>query len=184
EGLAATAPDGAGPDEREPQMKFSRSIFAVVTFALAATAAGASSDSAAAPDFVLKSVEGPNYRLSEQRGEIVMLAFTASWCGDCRPFLEQVAELAARYGEAGVVPFAVSLDKDRRGAATVADRANVDFPVLHDPRGEVAKSYDVRELPHLVLVDRSGNVRHVFSGYRRGDEDTYLARLRELLREL
>lgn len=166
-------------------MKVNRSIFIVVTLALAEAAAGAiAAESAAAPDFVLKSVEGPNYRLSEQRGEIVMLAFTASWCGDCRPFLEQVAELAARYGEAGVVPFAVSLDKDRRGAATVADRANVDFPVLHDPRGEVAKSYDVRELPHLVLVDRSGNVRHVFSGYRRGDEDTYLARLRELLREL
>ena len=133
---------------------------------------------------MLKSAAGPNYRLSEQRGEIVMLAFTASWCGDCNPFLEHVAELSARYGEAGVVSFAVSLDRDRRGAASVADRANLDFPVLHDPRGDAAKLYDVRRLPHLVLVDRGGAVRHVFSGYRRGDEERYLARLRELLREL
>jgi len=167
-------------------MKVSLSIF--ITVALAAGAAGASAaerePSAAAPDFVLKSVAGPNYRLSEQRGAIVMLAFTASWCGDCNPVLEHVADLSARYGEAGVVSFAVSLDRDRRGAASVADRANLDFPVLQDPRGDVAKLYDVRRLPHLVLVDRGGEVRHVFSGYRRGDEEQFLVRLRELLREL
>jgi len=167
-------------------MKVSLSIFITVSLAAAAAGVGAAEpeSAAAAPDFVLKSAAGPNYRLSEQRGEVVMLAFTASWCGECNPFLEHVAELAARYGESGVVSFAVSLDRDRRGAASVADRADLDFPVLHDPRGDAAKLYDVRKLPHLVLVDRGGRVRHAFSGYRRGDEQQFLARLRELLREL
>ncbi len=39
---------------------------------------------AEAPDFVLKSTAGENLRLSEYRGEIVMLSFWATWCGDCR----------------------------------------------------------------------------------------------------
>lgn len=161
------------------------STFIVTLGAAAACAIAAAPEPGAdAPDFVLKSVAGPNHRLSEQRGEIVMLAFTASWCGDCNPFLDHVADLHARYGESGVVLFAVSLDRDRRGAAAVADRVDAHFPVLLDPKGDVARLYDVDEVPRLVLVDRGGAVRHEFTGYRRGDEEGYLGSLRKLLREL
>ena len=47
-----------------------------------------------APDFVLKSVAGKNLRLSEYRGDVVMLSFWATWCGDCRAQLESSARCA------------------------------------------------------------------------------------------
>ena len=71
---------------------------------------------AEAPDFVLKSVSGKNLRLSEYRGEVVMLSFWATWCGDCRAQLDELGEMRDRYQDAGVELLAVSLDQNARQA--------------------------------------------------------------------
>ncbi len=138
---------------------------------------------AEAPDFVLKSAEGRNLRLSEYRGEVVMLSFWATWCGDCRSQLEQLANMYARYADAGVELLAVSLDQNEREAGEVAASLGVGFPVLHDASGEVGRLYDVSKIPVMVLIDRSGTVREVFEGYRRGNETEYLKSVQALLRE-
>ena len=71
--------------------------------ALAALLAVAGSVSAAtqllgaeAPDFVLKSLSGKNLRLSEYRGDVVMLSFWATWCGDCRAQLDELGAMRER----------------------------------------------------------------------------------------
>jgi peroxiredoxin len=136
-----------------------------------------------APDFVLKSVAGANLRLSEYRGQVVMVSFWASWCGDCRAQLEGLSELYSRYEGAGFQLLAVSLDTTRRQAGDAAETMAVGYPVLHDAGGEVGKLYAVEKTPVAVLIDRDGVVRDVFEGYRRGDEETYVERVRALLRE-
>ena len=167
-------------------MKFSLSMFTVALAALAAAplqsappVAGAS-----APDFVLKSVAGNNIRLSEQRSDVVVLAFTASWCSECRRHDQLLAELHGRYRDAGLVVLAVSLDRDARGAATVASRVDADLPVLMDARGDAGRLYDVDELPTVVLIDRAGVVRDVLEGEARDGGRTTNERVRTLLREL
>src|SRR5690606_1423698 len=151
---------------RNRRMKLSFSTFTVVLAAIAAAGLEAAEPvaGATAPDFVLKSVAGNNIRLSEQRSDVVMLAFTASWCSECRPHDAYVADLYRRYRDAGLVLLAVSLGEDRRGAESVASRLDADFPVLIDPRGETGRLYDVDELPTLVLIDRAGVVRDVLEG--------------------
>jgi peroxiredoxin len=134
-----------------------------------------------APDFVLKSLKGKNLRLSEYRGEIVMLSFWATWCGDCRAQLEQLGEMRDRYQDAGVELLAVSLDQNTRQAGEMAAEAS--YPVLHDAAGEVGRLYDVTKMPVMVLIDRGGVVREVFEGFRRGNEEQYLERVQALLRE-
>jgi peroxiredoxin len=134
-----------------------------------------------APDFVLRSVEGKNLRLSEYRGEVVMLSFWASWCGDCRAQLAQLGEMHERYGQAGAELLAVSLDQSAKAAGAATSGAP--YPVLHDAGGEVGRLYDVDKVPVVVLIDRSGVVREVFEGYRRGDETRYLERVQALLRD-
>ena len=136
-----------------------------------------------APDFVLKSVRGENLRLSEYRGEIVMLAFWATWCGDCRAQLEQLGQMQADYGGAGVELLAVSLDQTARQAERAAESLRVSHPVLHDAGGAVGRLYAVERMPSMVLIDRSGVVRDVFEGYTRGNEQQYLERVQALLRE-
>lgn len=134
-----------------------------------------------APDFVLKSIAGKNLRLSEYRGEVVMLSFWATWCGDCRAQLEQLGAMRDRYQDAGVELLAVSLDQNARQAGEATAAAS--YPVLHDAAGEVGRLYDVTKMPVMVLIDRGGVVREVFEGYRRGSEEQYLERVQALLRE-
>jgi peroxiredoxin len=134
-----------------------------------------------APDVVLKSQSGKNLRLSEYRGEVVMLSFWATWCGDCRAQLTTLGEMHDRYQDAGVELLAVSLDQNARQASDVAAQAS--YPVLHDAGGDVGRLYDVSKMPVMVLIDRGGVVREVFEGFRRGNEEQYLERVQALLRE-
>ena len=156
--------------------------------ALVALLAAASTVSAAtqlrgseAPDFVLKSLSGKNLRLSEYRGEVVMLTFWAAWCGDCRAQLEELGAMRDRYQDAGVELLAVSLDQNAKQAGEAS--VDVTFPVLHDAGGEVGRLYDVTKMPLMVLIDRGGVVREVFEGFRRGNEEQYLEHVQALLRE-
>ena len=136
-----------------------------------------------APDFVLKSTSGQNVRLSEYRGEVVMLSFWATWCGDCRAQLEELSQMHTRYQDTGVELLAVSLDQDQGQATKAATALGVTCPVLHDTGGEVGRLYAVDRMPMMVLIDREGVVREVFEGYRRGNEQQYLDRVQALLRE-
>jgi len=136
---------------------------------------------AEAPDFVLKSSSGKNLRLSEYRGEVVMLSFWATWCGDCRAQLAELGAMRERYQDAGVELLAVSLDQSSRQASEMT--AGASYPVLHDAAGEVGRLYDVTKMPVMVLIDRGGVVREVFEGFRRGNEEQYLERVQALLRE-
>jgi peroxiredoxin len=136
---------------------------------------------AEAPDFVLKSVAGKNLRLSEYRGDVVMLSFWASWCGDCRAQLDELGAMRDRYEDTGIELLAVSLDQNARQASEATDGAS--YPVLHDAGGEVGRLYDVTKMPVMVLIDRGGVVREVFEGYRRDSEEQYLERVQALLRE-
>jgi len=159
-----------------------KTLTAVCALVACAAAAAAQLAGMPAPDFVLKSVAGRNVRLSEFRGEVVMLSFGATWCGDCRAQLTQLNEMQTRYHDAGIELLAVSLDQNAKQAGEMA-AAGAGFPVLHDVGGEVGRLYEVGKVPVVVLIDRAGVVRKVFEGYRRGAEAQYLESVQALLRE-
>lgn len=138
---------------------------------------------AEAPDFVLKAADGKNYRLSEYRGQVVLLSFWASWCGECRSQLEGLVEQYTRFAGADFEMLAVSLDRDRDDVVDAARSLGIQFPALHDLGGDVGEQYDVDDLPWVLLIDRDGVVRAEYSGYDRGQEIEYLDRVRSLLAE-
>ena len=136
-----------------------------------------------APDFALKSAGGENLRLSEYRGEVVMINFWATWCGPCRQEMPLLDELYDRYQRVGFRLLGVNIDDDRQQAMQMVEELDVSFPVLFDAGKSVSKQYAVEAMPVTVLVDRSGTVRYVHHGYQPGYEQHYLNEIRELLRE-
>ncbi len=137
----------------------------------------------AAPDFALKSATGDNLRLSEYRGEVVMINFWATWCGPCRQEMPHLEDLYNRYQRVGFNLLGVNIDDDSRRAMQMVRELGVTFPVLFDEKKEVSKLYSVEAMPVTLLLDRSGTVRHVHLGYQPGFEEKYLTEIRALLRE-
>ena len=138
---------------------------------------------AEAPDFALRSAAGPNLRLSEHRGQVVMINFWATWCGPCRQEMPKLDEIFARYEPAGFTLLGVNIDEDSAQAQRLADELGVSFPLLFDDEQDVSRLYDVQAMPMTVMVDRAGKVRSVHYGYRPGIEQRYLDEVRALLRE-
>lgn len=136
-----------------------------------------------APDFALKSSTGANLRLSEYRGDVVMINFWATWCGPCRQEMPLLDELSSRYERVGFKLLGVNIDDDSNRAMAMIEELGVSFPVLFDARKEVSKMYDVSAMPVTVIVDREGTVRYVHHGYKPGYEEKYLDQVRSLLRE-
>jgi peroxiredoxin len=137
----------------------------------------------AAPDFTLRTMDGPNLRLQEQRGRVVLVNFWATWCGPCRQEMPHMNRLYEKYRSSGFVLLGVNVDEDPRNAAGVAAKLGVKFPVLLDTDKKVSKLYDLSTMPSTVLIDRDGRVRYVHRGYLDGYENTYEKQIRELLKE-
>ena len=170
---------------RSPWLRLLRaSRFALLAAAgLGASAvAPAVAPSVAAPDFTLRTVDGPNLRLQEQRGRVVMVNFWATWCGPCRQEMPHLNRLFEKYKSSGFVLLGVNVDDDRRNAVDVATKLGVKFPVLLDSEKKVSKLYDLATMPSTVLIDRDGKVRYIHRGYLAGYEDTYEKQIRELLK--
>ena len=156
---------------------------AILVIFTASSLASSSLEGRDAPDFVLKSATGENLRLSEYRGDVVMINFWATWCGPCRQEMPLLDDLYGRYQRVGFNLLGVNIDDDSRRAMQMIEELGVNFPVLFDESKEVSKLYEVDAMPVTVLVDREGNVRFVHHGYKPGYEDKYLDQVRTLLRE-
>jgi peroxiredoxin len=134
----------------------------------------------AAPDFALPAASGGNVRLSEYRGDVVLLAFWSSRCALCVTQLTALGDLQTTYRSAGLVTLAVSVDDDLPGATRFARTHPARFPLLLDRRKGVSRAYGIERLPTTVLIDRRGRVHSVQPDFR-GIDNSYVAQLRALL---
>jgi len=151
--------------------------------ALIASAAFAGSTRTPAPDFTLASRSGGKVELTQLRGQVVMINFWASWCGPCRQEMPLLDKMYRKYKPAGFTLVGVNVETDPKDADGYLKATPVSFPILLDTENKVSQLYNVSAMPSTVLVDRKGVVRYVHHGYKAGDENEYLDRIRALIRE-
>jgi peroxiredoxin len=158
-------------------------VIVSVAMAAASIAAAPSIVGKPAPDFVLRGLDGRNLRLSEFRGQVVLVNFWARSDGDSRQQMPALDRINITYQRAGLVVLGVSVDDDLRRSKEFAASMSVSYPILFDTGTEIGKDYFLQKMPMTILVDRSGVVRYSAVGFKRGDERVYLDHIRELLRE-
>ena len=162
---------------------FIKFLTSILLCLLVVLPASAETLSGKAPDFTLKSNTGKNLKLSEFRGQVVMLNFWASWCGPCRqemPILEQIQQ---RYNSLGFTILGVNVEEDSSKAKAMLREVPVSFPILFDTSNKASKLYKVSAMPSTVLIDRDGNLRYLHKGYKPGDEAQYKKWVKQLVKE-
>ena len=117
--------------------------------------------------FSLRSVDGQTITSDSLRGEVVVLAFGASWLPLSRTQLQGVRKLADQYSSRGVAVYFVSTESDdakSKNYATdeqlrsFAQRYGLKVTVLRDPDGLVSKKMGVDQIPSIIILDKQGNV--------------------------
>lgn len=164
-------------------MKYMIRFIAVFGFLLLALNVQAGTISGPAPDFTLKSNSGKNIRLSDLRGQVVMINFWASWCGPCRQEMPILDDLYKRYSKLGFTLIGVNVEQDSSKANAYLKDIPVSFPILYDTANQTSKLYNVNAMPTTVMVDRNGNMRFIHHGYKPGYENDYKKQIKALIRE-
>ena len=116
-------------------------------------------------DFSLRAVDGTPVTAASVRGEVVVLAFGASWLPLTRNQMEGVKKLADQYAGRGLVVYWVSTDSDSPKSKNFASDDQLrelarryKVPVLRDPDGAMSKRLGVDQLPSVVIIDKQGNI--------------------------
>jgi len=118
-----------------------------------------------APDFHLPLLDGGEFVLSENRDQIILLDFWATWCGPCMltmPLLEQAMK---EFERQPVRLISVNLEERPEQIREVRDRHQLTMTVALDRDGAISRRYGIESIPQLIIVDRSGTVlRHFIGG--------------------
>lgn len=138
-----------------------------------------------APNFTLKSLRGHNIKLSEHRGEVIMLSFWATWCDKCKQNFQILNDIYLQYRDKGFSLFSINTEDpdDLAKVRKWLKGRRVAFPVLLDPSHAVSDQYEVSEMPSTYLLDRDGHLRYVHNGFEEGYQDEVLKQVRELMDE-
>ena len=135
-----------------------------------------------AEDFTLPTPGGGSFRLSEQRGKVVLVNFWATWCPPCLEEMPAMERLWRRHKEAGFVLVAISLDADPRKVLPFVNARKFSFPIALDPKMAIAEKYGVRALPSSFVIDRQGMMAGVALGPRSWDDSAAHGLVQAMLR--
>lgn len=144
---------------------------AALLLALFILTCGTAMSQGAAINFSMRAVDGQVVTSDSLRGEVVVLAFGASWLPLTRNQMEAVKKLADQYAGRGVAVYWVSTESESvKSKNFVSDdqlrelARKYKVTVLRDPDGSVSKRLGVDQLPSVVIIDKAGNTTATIGG--------------------
>ena len=149
-----------------------------------------------APEVVYQNTIGDFHGLKSLKGKVVLLDFMAHWCGPCKAALPSIKKMQDQFGSAGLQVVSVTSFYGyygaKQGVAQADEFAQMhDFvkqyqmarPVLFDGTQEPHARYHVGAIPHMVVIDRKGNVRKIEVGHTVEGEAELAVLVKKLLDE-
>jgi peroxiredoxin len=119
-------------------------------------------------EFSMRSVDGQTVTAESLRGEVVVLAFGASWLPLSRAQLQGIRKLADEYSNRGVVVYFVSTESEDEKSKNFASDAQLrafaekyglKVTVLRDPEGAISKGMGVDQLPSIIILNKQGSIQ-------------------------
>ena len=119
-----------------------------------------------APDFELKTITGETLKLSDLRGQAVLVNLWATWCPPCRAEMQSIDKVYNEYKDQGFIVLAVNMTYQDTQAAIVpfVEQEKLTFPILLDKTGAMANAYELRSLPSSYFIGRDGIINEVVIG--------------------
>lgn len=123
-------------------------------------------ESASAPTFRGKDLEGKEHVLEQFGGSHLVLYFWATWCPACRADSGSMKKVAEAFKPKGVQFLSVSLDRDENALRAFVKENNFGYPVIFDGKGwdnAVAQKFGIVSTPTFIVIDPQGKIRGVGS---------------------
>ena len=120
--------------------------------------------SQAGTDFSLKKINVGEGKLSDYKGQVILINFWASWCGTCREEMPDIVGTWLKYKDLGFNVIGINYGESEGEAVTFTKTYGMDFPNFFDPGKAVAAQYGVVSMPSSYLLDRKGSVREFIPG--------------------
>ena len=114
-----------------------------------------------APEIIGEDVAGTPFRLSDYRGQVVLLTFSANWCGHCRAMYPRKRALLERYKDKPLVILSVDADDERETLTKLIDEGEITWRCWWDgPDSPIHKEWSASVLPRTYVLDAAGVIRH------------------------
>lgn len=117
-----------------------------------------------APDFVLVDMDGEEHRLSEYKGQGVLLNFWGTWCKPCEREFPIIDKYYQEYQDEGLQVLAVNIAESNFVVQDYIDRKGLTFPVLIDESKSVMNAYNITPLPTTFFINPEGKIEKIISG--------------------
>ena len=138
------------------------------------------------PNFELVLADGKDTKVSleEMKGKVVMLQFTASWCGVCRkemPFIEE--EIWQLHQDKDFVLIGVDREEPLEIVQKLAEQTGISYPLALDPEAEVFQLFASRKsgVTRNVIINPDGEIVYLTRLFERGEFDEMKAVINELI---
>ncbi|MCD4784035.1 MAG: TlpA family protein disulfide reductase [Candidatus Eremiobacteraeota bacterium] len=117
-------------------------------------------------DFKLSTSSGETISLSDCRGEVVVVVFWAFWCDTWKTVVEGYEYLASDMGKVPFRFFAVAIDAGMPEVVLLEKKdGKLPFPVLVDKNGKISDKYNIKIVPTVFVMDKSGKIVYRHEGY-------------------
>jgi len=116
------------------------------------------------PEFVADSLSGDPIRLSDYRGQVVMLNFWATWCPPCRAEMPTINAAYQQYSDQGFTVLAINNAESPAKIQPFATDLGLQFPIVLDLRSNLSRQFGINAYPTSVFIGPDGEIYASHSG--------------------